>query len=234
LADLAKTTRIETLLASGGGARTGTRTAQTSGNAASATQTATSAPAAQAPAAPPAPTYKVGDTGPAGGIVFYDKGNNSGGWRYLEAAPASTEVKTFWASEEFPVDSILNVRAMGTGKSNTAFIMRQAASKGGGFDWAAEVCDALSINDYDDWFLPSQDELHMMYGNLARRGLGEFKAEWYWSSTPYNGFSYVAPYPRARAENFLDGAQPQGDDNNSRYHRYDRNIKYCVRACRQF
>jgi hypothetical protein len=178
--------------------------------------------------------YNIGDTGPAGGIIFYDKGNNSGGWRYLEAAPASTEVKTFWASEEFPIDGILDVRAVGTGKSNTAFIMRQATSRGGGFDWAAESCDALSVNGYDDWFLPSQDELHMMYGNLARRGLGEFKGEWYWSSTPYNGFSYTAPFPRARAENFSDGEQPQGNDNNGRYARNDRNIKYCVRAIRQF
>jgi hypothetical protein len=83
LADLAKSTRIETLLASGGGAGTVTRTTQTGGSAA-----APPAPAPDpAPAALLAPTYKIGDTGPAGGFVFYDKGNNSGGWRYLEAAP---------------------------------------------------------------------------------------------------------------------------------------------------
>ena len=44
-----------------------------------------------------AAVYKVGDTGPAGGIVFYDKGNNSGGWRYLEAAPEDSE-KGNWGS----------------------------------------------------------------------------------------------------------------------------------------
>ena len=32
--------------------------------------------------------YKVGDIGPAGGYIFYDKGKYSDGWRYLEAAPA--------------------------------------------------------------------------------------------------------------------------------------------------
>ena len=32
--------------------------------------------------------YKIGDEGPAGGVIFYDKGEYSDGWRYLEAAPA--------------------------------------------------------------------------------------------------------------------------------------------------
>jgi hypothetical protein len=40
--------------------------------------------------------YKIGDTGPAGGIVFYDKGFVSDGWRYLEATPAGTEFTADW------------------------------------------------------------------------------------------------------------------------------------------
>ena len=36
--------------------------------------------------------YKVGDIGPAGGYIFYDRGYYENGWRYLEAAPADMRV----------------------------------------------------------------------------------------------------------------------------------------------
>ena len=42
--------------------------------------------------------YKIGDTGPAGGIVFYDRGDNSAGWQYLEAAPPDFEFEGNWNS----------------------------------------------------------------------------------------------------------------------------------------
>jgi len=64
------------------------------GSSSSASSTGSSASAQPVP--PPVKTYKVGDTGPGGGIIFFDKTSVTNGWRYLEAAPASTEMKANW------------------------------------------------------------------------------------------------------------------------------------------
>jgi len=124
--------------------------------------------------------YRIGDTGPAGGIVFFDKGNRTGGWRYLEAAPYDIDRPLIAARELFEPRTD---RSVGSGKLNTQAIMNEANNRGGGFGWAAQACDALVVSGFDDWFLPSRDELNFMYGNLHLRGLGNFRSDNYWSST---------------------------------------------------
>ena len=39
--------------------------------------------------------FKIGDRGPAGGWIFYDKGNYSDGWCYLEAAPSDLDYRNW-------------------------------------------------------------------------------------------------------------------------------------------
>ena len=124
--------------------------------------------------------YKIGDRGPAGGWIFYDKGSYSDGWRYLEAAPKETE----WNNKEWgvygEVISGADGKAVGTGKQNTADII---ASQGTGSTYAGQLCDGLSHGGYNDWFLPSKDELDLMYTNLHKRGIGGFAGSFYWSSS---------------------------------------------------
>ena len=48
---------------------------------------------------------------------------------------------------------------------------------------AALMCDNYVLNSYTDWFLPSINELNLMYMNLRDNGcLGGFKSAYYWSS----------------------------------------------------
>lgn len=54
-------------------------------------------------------------------------------------------------------------------------------------DYAAKICDDYSAGGKDDWFLPSRDELSLMYDNLCQAGLGGF--DWgYISSSELNEF----------------------------------------------
>jgi hypothetical protein len=216
LADLAKSARIETLLASGGGSA-GTQTAQRTNTGGNISAQVPAVSATPAPAAdPPAPTYKVGDTGPAGGLIFYDKGSRSGGWRYLEAAPASTEAKLKWITT---LATIGGTKAeVGTGKQNTQLIIADFSK---GVPEAALHCVELEHEGFQDWFLPSKDELNLMYINLKRKNLGGFGNDWYWSSSEMEGWS------RAVEQRFSDGAQIPNYASNKG------NI-YSVRAVRQF
>jgi hypothetical protein len=151
------------------------------GQVAQAPQPTQSAP--QPPPQPSAPTYKVGDRGPAGGWIFYDKGSFSNGWRYLEAAPAGTDFTAQWGAAGKDVRG--SETLVGAGKRNTQLIVEYLRSTGES-GRAAQVCDSFSIGGYDDWFLPSKDELNLMYQNLKRKGLGSFSDSYYWSSTQDN------------------------------------------------
>jgi len=158
-------------------------------------------------------TYTLRDIGPAGGYIFYDKGSYSDGWRYLEAAPVSTE----WTYKKWGTYGTFiggTETGIGTGQSNTTKIID---TQGTGSTYAAQLCDALVYGGYGDWFLPSLDELNLMYTNLKCFGVGVFDSVHHWSSSEANENS-------AWIQNF--GTGYQGDRT-----KYD---GYWVRAARAF
>ena len=161
-------------------------------------------------------TYEIGETGPAGGIIFWDKGYVSDGWRYLEAAPATSEFNAEWGA--YGTDVTGTGTMVGTGKANTQIINNKLQELGE-VGRASQRCAALSIGGFKDWFLPSKDELDLMYKNLKAKGLGGFSNSYYWSSSQYNVNNNVW------GQDFSDGHQ--GD------YLY-KNRTHSVRAVRAF
>ena len=153
-----------------------------------------------APKAAARPAYAIGSTGPAGGLIFYDKGSVSDGWRYLEAAPAHREFKGKWGkSWEYWLDKnkcVSTYASIGSGRGNTRSMDVD------GSPIARQVTE-LNINGFTDWFLPSSYELDLMYKNLKEKGLGGFSDNWYWSSTQ----STDSDHKSAEAQSFKNGYQ---------------------------
>jgi len=131
-------------------------------------------------------TYKVGDKGPAGGIIFYDKGYVIDNWRYLEAAPEDLDKTVEWeswgtiTSGTFVAETTVG---LGYGKQNTKKIIDKLKQK----NCAAQLCANLNIGGYKDWYLPNLTELRIMYKNLKQKNLGGLKDDWYWSSWQNDG-----------------------------------------------
>ncbi len=123
--------------------------------------------------------YNIGDTGPAGGLIFYVNPNYiTDGWRYLEAAPGDQSKEIQWYNGRH-LTMGATATAVGTGEANTQTIVN---IQGTG-NYAAQRCNDMTLGGCSDWFLPSKDELGLMYENLYLKGLGGFASDYYWSSS---------------------------------------------------
>ena len=148
-------------------------------------------------AAAPAVTYALGDTGPAGGFVFYVTGDGLHG---LEAAPEdiggnATATSVAWGCFGTLLSG-MNELGVGSGAHNTS--QRDLCSDA---STAAKAAAAYEFNGYTDWFLPSKAELDLMYHELADTdnndtdsgvgddgNLGGFASGYYWSSSQANSY----------------------------------------------
>jgi hypothetical protein len=156
--------------------------------------------------------YAIGDTGPAGGLVFYDKGYYSYGWRYLEAAPSDLGSYVFGYYRATDNSDYLITGTgfgIGSGRGNTEMIVETMGGEAYSnndkdgvrtADYAAKKCSDYEAGGYDDWFLPSKDELNQMYRNLYLNNLGGVSDYYYWSSSEL-------PAYRAWRQYFYDGYQ---------------------------
>jgi hypothetical protein len=159
----------------------------------------------------PGKTYEIGEQGPAGGFIFYDKDDFSDGWRYLEAAPEDQGSAAWGAGNAVPGTAV----AVGAGKENTRLIVEQYPAG----SYAANLCTNYRGGGKDDWFLPSEYEFDFMYSNLKQQGRGNFATveTVYWSS-----YQHGANNPTLI--NFLNGGKG----------RYVESQSHSVRAARAF
>ena len=127
---------------------------------------------------------RVGDFR-GGGVVFWvDPSDNRHG---LIAAIEDQSSGIRWHNGSYVTTGATGI-AVYTGSANTTTIINvQGATE---TDYAAGLARAYTGGGYDDWFLPSKDELNQMYTNKATinttasaNGGSDFAAASYWSST---------------------------------------------------
>ncbi|MFT4664161.1 MAG: hypothetical protein ACI8YQ_005192 [Polaribacter sp.] len=51
------------------------------------------------------------------------------------------------------------------------------------WDEAVLACESYSGGGYTDWYLPSKEELNLMYTKLYKKELGGFGSDYYWTTT---------------------------------------------------
>ena len=164
-----------------------------------------------------------------GGIIFYILTEDDNGYKTGEVHGliAATEDQITTAGAEWGTagsaewgcyeTEILeaNGTAIGTGAQNTINILAECSEDGIAAKLCADYIVTIDGATYDDWFLPSKDELNLLY--LERDVVGGFAKFSYYSSSQDNNIS-------AWYHNFIDGIQGK----------VLKNIKRRVRAVRAF
>lgn len=154
-------------------------------------------------------TYKIGDFS-HGGIVFWvDESGQHG----LVCAKTDQSTGVRWSAGT-PTNTMARGDGTKAGFMNTAIIISNQGY-GDGNTYAARICSELQITEggktYGDWYLPSKEELNLMYINrttinntaTANGGIS-FTTSSYWSSTE-TGNDY------AWRQNFDNGVQGIGN-----------------------
>jgi len=169
-------------------------------------------------------TGDIGDIGPGGGKIFYYRASGfscgptlTSTCKYLEVSPnnwnTGSEPKRTWSQSGPPnyqnavVGDSATATAIGWGYRNTRAIVGQGNADSA--TSAAALADSYTVTvssvAYDDWYLPSTDELNQMCkwargqawisdatacsaSGTINVDMG-FVEDWYWSSTENNSFS---------------------------------------------
>ena len=178
-------------------------------------------------------TYRVGETGPGGGLVFLI----SGGKTY-EMAP-----KTWGAGETGTLEICDNYSArvtgrvdpaIGAGAANTAALAADASC----IPNAANAVIAYRGGGFSDWFIPSKDELNAMC-NYSRNpttpptGVCTGAQDVAFELDPF-GFSAVPYWSSSSYSDTGGGAWDQDFDSTPRQYADDQDTRRPIRPIRSF
>jgi len=145
----------------------------------------------------PEATYVIGDQGPAGGFIIFDKGQETNGWRYIEVAPNDISGDIQWGCGTSGISNAVNID-IGDGLANSIAILEhhnnlpnyyeepeQCNSENNG-SVAAKIALEFELNGFDDWHLPSINEGLLFNSVLFENDLGNFiEDDFYWTSTQH-------------------------------------------------
>ncbi len=123
---------------------------------------------------------QIGDTYKGGKVAYIflpgDPTYVEGEMHGLIAAPTDQSAGAPWGC---PGTTIATSRDLGTGSANTTAIVTSCSSAG----TAARICYDLVLNGFNDWYLPSYEELNKLY--VSKDVIGGFNSNIYWSSSEY-------------------------------------------------
>jgi len=139
--------------------------------------------------------YKIGDLA-QGGIVFWVDETGEHG-----LVSSMTDLESTAGDSSHQWSAVFENTAstgdgIGAGAMNTLLIV---SAQRGDTDSAARLCADLEEEGYGDWYLPSKEELNLMWENLADsdgdgtntgpsdpNNIGGFAASFYWSSSEFD------------------------------------------------
>ena len=132
--------------------------------------------------APASIEYAIGDSGPAGGIVFHV---TNGGLNGLEAALVDQD-QAPWNCNGTDIEGVANLESAAavdphSGAVNTPLIAVQCP----GTATNAAVLAAVYVwpNGQTDGFLPNKEELDLLYDQKVAEVVGGLTSNFYWSSS---------------------------------------------------
>ncbi len=143
-------------------------------------------------------SVKLEDDFGGGVVVWLDSAGQHG----IIAAKQGLGISAIWGCKGLSIPGLKS--EIGTGKANTILIVQACTVD----SIAARKVARLTHNGYSDWYLPSKDELNLLYQHRAAIGYTDIER---WSSTESNADNaWAQPFDSVGAPVQLDKSTIQG------------------------